>query len=65
MLIELTLHSYSEAKTLASTASSYVSSHGADSLYTAYWGATATSRVTSVLNAVSSESSSTRTCVFL
>ncbi|KAJ6585747.1 Deuterolysin metalloprotease family-domain-containing protein [Mycena capillaripes] len=53
--------SYSEAKTLASTASSYVSSHGADSLYTAYWGATATSRVTSVLNAVSSESSSSRT----
>ncbi|KAJ7063892.1 Metalloprotease [Mycena amicta] len=54
--------SYTEAKTLASTASSYVTSRGAsDSLYKAYFGATATSRVTSVLNAVSSESSSSRT----
>ncbi|KAF7360679.1 Neutral protease 2 [Mycena venus] len=54
--------SYSEAKSLASISSSYVSSRGAsDSLYQAYFGATATSRVTSVLNAVSSESSSSRT----
>ncbi|KAJ7604306.1 Metalloprotease [Mycena polygramma] len=54
--------SYTEAKTLASTAASYVSSHGAaDTLYRAYWGATATSRVNSVLNAVASESSTSRT----
>ncbi|TFK43984.1 Deuterolysin metalloprotease family-domain-containing protein [Crucibulum laeve] len=54
--------SYSEAKTLASTASSYVSSHGAsDSLYRSYFGATATSRVTSILNAVANENSSSRT----
>ncbi|KAJ7882117.1 Metalloprotease [Mycena leptocephala] len=54
--------SYTEAKSLASISSSYVSSRGAsDSLYAAYWGATATSRVTSVLNAVASESSTSRT----
>ncbi|KAF8885804.1 Deuterolysin metalloprotease family-domain-containing protein [Infundibulicybe gibba] len=52
---------YSEGKSLASTASSYISSHGADTLYKAYFGATATSRVTSILNAVASESSSSRT----
>ncbi|KAJ6572624.1 Deuterolysin metalloprotease family-domain-containing protein [Mycena sp. CBHHK59/15] len=54
--------SYTEAKTLASTASSYVTSRGAtDTLYRAYFGAIATSRVTSVLNAVANENSSTRT----
>lgn len=54
--------SYTEGKSLASGASSYISSHGAsDSLYKAYFGATATSRVTSILNAVASEGSSSRT----
>ena len=55
-------HSYTEAKTLASTAVSYISSKGAsDSLYRAYFGATATSRVTSILSAVANENSSSRT----
>ncbi|KAF8165905.1 Metalloprotease [Crassisporium funariophilum] len=54
--------SYSEAKTLASTSSSYITSRGAtDTLYKAYFGATATSRVTSILNAVANENSSSRT----
>ncbi|TFK69406.1 Metalloprotease [Pluteus cervinus] len=54
--------SYAEAKTLASTASSYVTSKGAnDSLYRAYYGATATSRVASVFNAVATEGSNSRT----
>ncbi|KAF6748969.1 Metalloprotease [Ephemerocybe angulata] len=54
--------SYTEAKTLASTASSYVSSKGAsDTLYTSYWGANDVSSVTSVLDAVAGESSSSRT----
>ncbi|KAJ6596614.1 hypothetical protein B0H10DRAFT_1827991 [Mycena sp. CBHHK59/15] len=59
---EPALNRRSQAKTLASTASSYVTSRGAtDTLYRAYFGAIATSRVTSVLNAVANESSSTRT----
>ncbi|KXN89006.1 Penicillolysin [Leucoagaricus sp. SymC.cos] len=54
--------SYSEAKTLATTASSYVSSRGAsDSVYRSYFGSTSTSRVTSILNAVANENSSSRT----
>ncbi|KAF4575387.1 hypothetical protein EYR40_004868 [Pleurotus pulmonarius] len=54
--------SYTEAKSLASISSSYVSSRGAsDSLYRAYFGATATSRVTSILNAVANENSGSRT----
>ncbi|KAF9468294.1 Deuterolysin metalloprotease family-domain-containing protein [Collybia nuda] len=54
--------SYSEGKSLASGASSYISSHGAsDTLYRAYFGATATSRVTSIFNAVASENSGSRT----
>ncbi|KAJ7163522.1 Metalloprotease [Mycena crocata] len=54
--------SYTEAKALARTGSSYVSSRGAaDTLYRAYWGATATSRITSVLNAVANEASGSRT----
>ncbi|KAJ8698880.1 hypothetical protein PTI98_005541 [Pleurotus ostreatus] len=53
---------YTEAKSLASISSSYVSSRGAsDSLYRAYFGATATSRVTSILNAVANENSGSRT----
>ncbi|KAF9441014.1 zincin [Macrolepiota fuliginosa MF-IS2] len=54
--------SYSEAKTLASTSSSYVSSHGAsDSLYRSYFGSNSISRVTSILNAVAGENSGSRT----
>ncbi|KAJ7486786.1 Metalloprotease [Mycena latifolia] len=54
--------SYTEAKALARGGSSYVTSHGAsDTLYQAYWGALATSRITSVLNAVANEASSSRT----
>ncbi|KAK7042057.1 Deuterolysin metalloprotease family-domain-containing protein [Favolaschia claudopus] len=54
--------SYTEAKSLASIASSYVTSRGSsDYLYRAYWGSTATSRVISILNAVANENSSSRT----
>ncbi|KAF8650953.1 hypothetical protein AX16_005018 [Volvariella volvacea WC 439] len=54
--------SYTEAKSLASGASSYISSRGSgDSLYRAYYGATATSRVISVFNAVANENSGSRT----
>jgi len=54
--------SYSEGKALASGAVSYINSRGAsDSLYRAYFGSTSTSRVTSVLNAVAGENSSSRT----
>ncbi|KAG6909167.1 hypothetical protein DXG01_001794 [Tephrocybe rancida] len=56
--------SYTEGKALASGAVSYISSHGADSLYTAYFGATATSRVSSILSAVANENSSSRTIFF-
>ncbi len=57
------IFSYSEAKSLASLSSSYISSNGKNSLYTAYWGATATSTISGVYNAVASESSSSRTSV--
>ncbi|KAL0950392.1 hypothetical protein HGRIS_010352 [Hohenbuehelia grisea] len=54
--------SYSEAKSLASQAVSYINSRGAsDSVYRAYFGATATSRVTSILSAVANENSGSRT----
>ncbi|KAF5321007.1 hypothetical protein D9619_000119 [Psilocybe cf. subviscida] len=54
--------SYTEAKTLASTAVSYINSKGAsDSLDKAYFGTTATSKVIGVLNAVANENSSSRT----
>ncbi|KAJ7826151.1 hypothetical protein B0H13DRAFT_2374544 [Mycena leptocephala] len=50
---------YSEGKTLASVASSYVTSRGAsDSLYRAYFGATANSP--SILNTVAAENSASR-----
>ncbi|EAU82657.2 hypothetical protein CC1G_12425 [Coprinopsis cinerea okayama7 len=52
----------SESRTLATAASSYVNSRGtSDSLYVAYWGTNAASRVTSVFNAVANENSSSRT----
>ncbi|PFH47135.1 hypothetical protein AMATHDRAFT_152893 [Amanita thiersii Skay4041] len=53
--------SYSEAKTLARVSSSYVSTHGADSLYQQYFKSNPTSTVISVLNAVANENSSSRT----
>lgn len=54
--------SYSEAKSLASIGSSYVSSRGtSDSVYRAYFGSNTASRVTSILNAVANENSSSRT----
>ncbi len=54
--------SYSEAKTLARGASSYISSRGTgDSLYRAYYGANSASRITSILNAVANENSGSRT----
>ncbi|KAG2012992.1 hypothetical protein CC2G_009935 [Coprinopsis cinerea AmutBmut pab1-1] len=54
--------SVSESRTLATAASSYVNSRGtSDSLYVAYWGTNAASRVTSVFNAVANENSSSRT----
>ncbi|KAI0368404.1 Metalloprotease [Pilatotrama ljubarskyi] len=53
--------SYSEGKSLASIASSYVASHGADSLFKSYFGSTSTSTVRNVLNNVANENSSSRT----
>ncbi|KAK0441457.1 Metalloprotease [Desarmillaria tabescens] len=53
--------SYTEAKSLASIASSYIATNGANSLYTAYYGATSTSTIRGVFNNVASESSSSRT----
>ncbi|KAF8064029.1 Metalloprotease [Lyophyllum atratum] len=54
--------SYTEGKSLASAGSSYISSHGAaDTLYKAYFGASSTSSVTSILNAVANENSGSRT----
>ncbi|KAJ7581320.1 Metalloprotease [Mycena floridula] len=54
--------SYTEAKSLASRSVSYISSFGTgDSLYRAYWGATAASTISGVFSRVASESSSSRT----
>ncbi|TRM67412.1 Deuterolysin metalloprotease family-domain-containing protein [Schizophyllum amplum] len=53
--------SYSEAKELASIAADYISSNGADSLFTAYYGGSSTSTVSSKFSAVASESDSSRT----
>ncbi|KAL1758091.1 Deuterolysin metalloprotease family-domain-containing protein [Schizophyllum commune] len=53
--------SYSEGKELASLAASYISSNGADSLFTAYYGGSSTSTVSSKFLAVASESDSSRT----
>ncbi|KAF4583597.1 hypothetical protein EYR38_002352 [Pleurotus pulmonarius] len=54
--------SYTEAKTLASLGSSYISSRGTgDALYRAYWKTNSASSVTSILNAVASENSGSRT----
>ncbi|KAK0479358.1 hypothetical protein EDD18DRAFT_1337437 [Armillaria luteobubalina] len=56
---------YTEAKSLASIASSYIATNGANSLYTAYYGATSTSTIRGVFNNVASESSSSRTYTFV
>ncbi|EIW62196.1 Metalloprotease [Trametes versicolor FP-101664 SS1] len=53
--------SFSEGRSLASIASSYVSSNGADTLFRSYFGTTSTSTVRSVLSAVANENSSSRT----
>ncbi|RPD55117.1 Metalloprotease [Lentinus tigrinus ALCF2SS1-7] len=53
--------SYSEGKSLASIAANYVSSNGANSLFRSYFGSASTSTVRSVLSAVASENSSSRT----
>ncbi|PPQ66176.1 hypothetical protein CVT24_000153 [Panaeolus cyanescens] len=54
--------SYSEAKTLARAGTSWINSRGSgDSVYRAYFGSNTVSRVTSILNAVANESSSSRT----
>ena len=53
---------YSEGKSLASTAASYIASRGAsDSLYRAYYGSTSTTSVRSVFTNVANENSSSRT----
>jgi len=54
--------SYSEAKTLANDAASYISSRGSgDTLYRAYYGTTSTTTVGNIFRAVASENSSSRT----
>ena len=50
--------SYSEAKALARVASSYITSNGASSLYTAYYGTSSQSTVAGRFNAVANESGS-------
>ncbi|TFK29058.1 zincin [Coprinopsis marcescibilis] len=54
--------SYTESRSLASGATSYINSRGtSDSLYVAYWGTNTASRVTGVFNGVVNENSSSRT----
>jgi len=53
--------SYTEGKSLASIAASYISTNGANSLYTAYYKTSSTTTVRSKFSAVASESSSSRT----
>ncbi|KAF9058180.1 Metalloprotease [Panaeolus papilionaceus] len=54
--------SYSEAKTLARSGTSWISSRGSgDSVYRGYFGSNTVSRVTGILNAVANENSSSRT----
>ncbi|EJD50714.1 hypothetical protein AURDEDRAFT_159862 [Auricularia subglabra TFB-10046 SS5] len=53
--------SYTEGKQLASLASSYIASNGANSLYTSYFKTTSTSNVRGVFNGVANENSSSRT----
>lgn len=55
------LFRYTEGKALASGAVSYISSNGANSLYTAYYKTNPTSTVSGKFSAVASESSSSRT----
>ncbi|KAI0820698.1 Metalloprotease [Trametes gibbosa] len=53
--------SYSEGKSLASIASSYVATHGADTLFRSYFGTTSLLTRKTVLQAVANENSSSRT----
>ncbi|THU90880.1 zincin [Dendrothele bispora CBS 962.96] len=53
--------SYSEAKSLASIASSYIGSNGANSLFTSYYKTNSPTTIRSVFNAVAGENSSSRT----
>ncbi|TFK52058.1 Metalloprotease [Heliocybe sulcata] len=53
--------SYSEGQTLAQIASDYVSSNGADDLFTSYFGTTSTGSVIDVLDNVANEDDSSRT----
>jgi deuterolysin len=53
--------SYSEGKSLASVASSYIGSHGADSLFTSYYKTNTPSSIQAVFNNVANENSSSRT----
>ncbi|KAK7449289.1 hypothetical protein VKT23_013432 [Stygiomarasmius scandens] len=52
---------YSEAKTLASRAASYISSNGANSLFTSYYKTTSTTTVRNVFTNVANENSGSRT----
>ncbi|KAI0818708.1 Metalloprotease [Irpex lacteus] len=52
---------YSEGKSLASIASSYVASNGANSLFKLYFGNSSTTTVRNVLNNVANENASNRT----
>ncbi len=54
---------YTEAKSLASIASSYIATNGANSLYTTYYGTTLMSMICGVFNNVASESLRSRTYV--
>ncbi|KAI0773565.1 Metalloprotease [Fomes fomentarius] len=53
--------SYSEGQSLASIAANYISSRGADSLFTSYFGTGSTTTVRNVFTAVANENSSSRT----
>ncbi|KAI0751869.1 Metalloprotease [Daedaleopsis nitida] len=53
--------SYTEGKSLASLAASYINSNGADSLFKSYFGSASTSTVRSKFTAVANENSSSRT----
>ncbi|KAF5335624.1 hypothetical protein D9758_014803 [Tetrapyrgos nigripes] len=53
--------SYTEAKQLATVAANYISSNGANSLFTSYYKSSSTSTIRSVFTAVAGENSSSRT----
>ncbi|KAK0441491.1 Metalloprotease [Desarmillaria tabescens] len=57
----LLYHYYTEAKALASAASSYIAANGTNSLYNSYFGTTPTDTVRAVFDRIANESSNTRT----